>query len=556
MDSKIKITFENGVSEEYPSGISLLELSKNYQKNMANPIIAAKIDNVCYRLEDKVYKDSNVKFIDNNDLEGHSIYKSGLKFVLYVAVKELFGPEADVIFYNSIDKGIYTKIICNEEVNAQLIEKIKAKTNEIINADLTIAKQLVKNHQAIDYLKSIHEEEKASNVETTTNVVVTLYRLMNYNNYFYTDMPMSTGVLKQYDLSLVNTNHVVLRYPTPRSNNIIPDYKHYPKTLESFEEYRGWLETMRVPYLANLNNIVSDCKINEFISMNYIISEDQFNQIAKKIADKNKISKIKAVFIAGPSSSGKTTSSKKIAVHLKTYGLNSFLISADDFYKERVDTPKLANGEYDFEAIEALDLNLLQNTLNKLVNYEETQIPSYNFFTGMKEYKNKPVKLKENDIIVIEGLHCMNNQITDMITKENQFKIYISPFPGLNIDRHNYISSVDLRLIRRLVRDNVYRGYKVEKTIGMWQTVREGEEKYVFPYQDQADEILNTALIYELGVLRVFAEPLLSSVPVASIYYQEARRLLGFLRGFFPISPEYVPRDTILREFIGNSVFN
>lgn len=556
MDNKIKITFETGNTEYYPAGISILELSKIFQVNKSNPIIAAKINNVCYRLDDKVYKDSTIIFIDNNDLEGHAMYKSGLKFVLYVAVKELFGPKSDVIFYNSIDKGVYTKIICDEEVNAALIQKIKLKTDELIAADLPIAKQLVKNHQAIDYHNAINETEKAGNVENTTNDVVTLYRLKNYNNYFYTDMPTSTGVLKQYDLTLVNTNHIVLRYPTPRSNDLIPEYKHYPKTLESFEKHRNWLETINVPYLANLNVIVANCKIKEFILMNHIITENQFYKIAENIANQNKINKIKAIFIAGPSSSGKTTSSKKIAIHLKTFGLNSFLLSADDFYKERLDTPKLPNGEFDFESIEALDLELLKTVLNKLMNFEEIQIPSYNFFTGKKEFKNNPVKLNEKDVIIIEGLHCMNNQITDMISKESQYKIYISPFPGLNIDRHNYISSVDLRLIRRIVRDNVYRGYKVEKTMGMWQTVREGEEKHVFPYQDQADEILNTALIYEIGVLRVFAEPLLSSVPVTSIFYQEARRLLGFLRGFFPISPEYVSRDTVLREFIGDSIFS
>jgi uridine kinase len=460
------------------------------------------------------------------------------------------------MFYNSIDKGIYTKIVTKEKVSETFINKLKNKMQEIIDKDLPFTKQIIRNSDAINYYNSVGETEKSVNIENATNEVVTLYKLMKYYNYFYTNMPTSTGVLKMFELSILDSSHLILRYPTPRSNEMIPDYKHYEKTLEAFETYRDWLEKIKVPYVSNLNKIVADCKTKDFILMNHIISENQFFKIAGRIAEKNLKNKVKTVFVAGPSSSGKTTSAKKMAVQLKAFGLNPFVISADDFYKERNESPRLPDGRLDFESIDALDLELMDKTLGKLINFESVQLPTFNFFTGMKEYKNEPVKLTEDDVIIFEGLHCMNNRITDMIPKENQYKIYISPFPGLNIDRHNYISSVDLRLIRRMVRDNVYRGYPVEKTIAMWQDVREGEEKYVYPYQDQADDILNTSLVYEIGVLRVFAEPLLSSVPVSSSYYQEARRLLGFLRGFFPISPEYVSRDTVLREFIGDSIFH
>ncbi len=556
MNNQVKIKYENGQEEFHQQGVSFFELSKIYQSNMINPIIAAKVNNVCFRLEDKIFQDSEVKFIDYNDLEGHAMYKSGLKFVLYVALKELYGKKADVMFYNSIDKGIYTKIIANGDVNEEFIAKLKNKMLEIIEKDLPFTKQMIRNADAIQYYNTVDEIEKAINIENATNEIVTLYKLMKYYNYFYTNMPSSTGVLTKFELSILDSEHLILRYPTPRSNETVPEYNHYDKTLEAFETYRDWLERIRVPYVANLNKIVADCQERDFILMNHIISENQFFKIASRIAEKSSKSKVKAVFIAGPSSSGKTTSARKMAVQLKAFGLNPFVISADDFYKERNESPVLPNGKFDFESVDALDLELMDKTLGKLINYEEVLLPTFNFFTGMKEYKNEPVKLKEDDIIIFEGLHCMNNRITDMIPKENQYKIYISPFPGLNIDRHNYISSVDLRLIRRMVRDNVYRGYPVEKTIAMWQDVREGEEKYVFPYQNQADDILNTSLVYEIGVLRVFAEPLLSSVPVSSSYYQEARRLLGFLRGFFPISPEYVSRDTVLREFIGDSIFH
>jgi len=556
MNNQIKIRFENGQQEYFQQGATFFELSKNYQKEMHNPILAAKVNNVCFRLDEKVFQSCEVKFVDYTDLEGHAIYKSGLKFVLYVAIKEMCGKNSDVIFFNSIDKGIYTKIVCDEEVNQDFILRLKERMLEIINQNLPFTKQMVRNAEAIVYYNSIGEYEKSANVESATNVIVTLYKLKNFYNYFYTNMPSFTGVLKLFEIAYIDNEHLVLKYPTPRSEGLIPEYVHYEKTLDAFDSYRNWLKKIKVPYVSDLNKIVSECKIKDFILMNYIISENYFYKIAERISDKNKISSVKTIFIAGPSSSGKTTSARKMAVQLKAFGINPFILSADDFYKEREESPRLPNGSFDFETIEALDLELMESCLKKLVNYEEVSLPTFNFFTGMKEYKNHFVKLNVNDVIILEGLHCMNNRITDMLPKENQYKIYISPFTGLNIDRHNYISSVDLRLIRRMVRDNVYRGYKVEKTIGMWQTVREGEEKYVFPYQDLADDILNTALIYEIGVLRIFAEPLLSSVPVTSVYYQEARRLLGFLRGFFPISPEYVSRDTVLREFIGDSIFN
>ncbi len=556
MKEKIKVIFDNGDTKDYSSGISFLELAKDYEKEMENPIISAKVNNVCYRLEEKLYNDAKVSFIDYNDLEGHSMYKSGLKFVLYVAVKELCGNDADIIFYNSIDKGIYTKIISNKKLNEDKLKTLKEKMQTIIESDLPFTKHLVRNTDAISYYNSIGEVEKAKNVEYVTNAVVTLYKLKEYYNYFYTDMPSTTGILNLFELTLINDNHLVLRYPTPRSDNKIPEYKHYEKTLAAFEKYREWLRMINVPYLSDLNSVVADYKIKDFILMNYIISENYFREIATKIAEKNKKNKIKTIFIAGPSSSGKTTSSRKIALQLKAFGLNPIQLSADDFYKEREESPRLPDGSYDFESVDALDLKLLEELMGKLFNYEEVQMPTFNFMTGKKEYKGAPLKLEEDSVVIFEGLHCLNDRITNILPSENQYRIYMSPFTGLNIDRHNYISSVDLRLIRRMVRDNVYRGYSVEKTIGMWPKVRDGEEKYIFPYQDQADDILNTALIYEIGVLRVFAEPLLSAVPTSSPQYQEARRLLGFLRGFFPVSPEYVSRDTVLREFIGDSIFH
>lgn len=554
MDGKIKITYEDGTSDIYPLGVSVSELSKYHASNQENKIIGAKVNNVYKRLDEKVMSSSSIKFIDYTDTDGCAAYKAGLKFVLFVAIKELYGNTSDVIFLNSLDKGMYVEIVGNIDLNVS-INDIKNKMQEIVDKDFPIIKQIVRNKDAINYYKSVNYEEKAYNAETSTNMTLTIYKLKNYYNYFYSIMPSSTVVLSKFDLTIIDSKHLVLQYPTSNSNGKIPEYKHYPKTLDAFEHYRNWLNIIKVPYLSDLNHIVSNSDISDFIAMNYIRTENDFFEASKLIYEKNKEHKIRVVFVAGPSSSGKTTTSKKLALHLKAWGLKPIAISCDDFYMEREETPKLPDGTYDFESVDAIDLKLLDNTLNKLMNYEEVQIPTFNFFTGKKEFKNKPIKLSEDSIIVFEGLHCLNDRITKIVDNESQFRVYISPFPGINIDRHNYISSVDLRLLRRMVRDNVYRGYNVEHTMSTWKSVRNGEEKYVFPFQDKADIIINSALIYEVGVLRVFAEPLLASVPVTSMYYEEAKRLLGFVRGFFSINPEYITNDTILREFIGGSKF-
>ena len=552
---EIKITFNNGEIATYPKGIGLFELSKYYQGNMSSKIIGAKIDNTYHRLDDKVLHDCKIDFIDYNDIDGYGIFKSGLKFVLYVAIKELYGNKTDVFFINSIDKGMYVKITDNIKLNEKIVADIKEKMQEIIDLDFPISMQYVKNTDAIEYYKSINQDEKAANVMTSTNSTLVMYKLKNYFNFFYTMMPSSTGVLDKFDLSVIDGKHFVLRYPTPSSKNKIPEYKEHEKTLKAFEDYRDWLNIVKIPYLSDLNDTVSKSAIHDFILMNYIVSENNIYEIAKNIYKQNEKTKVKIIFLSGPSSSGKTTTSKKLSMHLKTVGMDPYPISCDDFYKEREDSPKLPDGSYDFESIDALDLKLLKETLNKLINREPVQLPTFNFFTGKKEFKNKPVTLDDNTVIVFEGLHCLNDKITSLVEKEEQYKLYISPFPGLNIDRHNYISSVDLRLIRRMVRDNIFRGYNVEQTMASWQKVRDGEEKYVFPYQDAADAVLNSSLVYEIGVLRVFAEPLLSSVSVESNYYEEAKRLLNFVRGFFSINPEYVSRDSVLREFIGDLIF-
>jgi len=541
----------NGETRSYPIGITLFELSKYYQAKMANPIMAAKINNIVVPLTDKIKNNCEIKFIDVNDLNGQAMYLAALKFILIVATKELFGNKAEVEFLNSLDKGLYTKMQIGESLNSSIVEKIVTKMAEIIDLDLLFEKITVHKKEAISFLLKMGEVEKAKNIQNLSNSTVVLFKLKNYFNYFYADLPNSTKVINKFKLDLVDDNHVILRFPTARSNNEIPEYKKYDKTLECFQKYRDWLAKVKVPYIANLNDIIANNKIREFIQINEIYLDKQLAEITDEI-EQNK--NLKIILLAGPSSSGKTTSAHKLSLYLKSKGLNSTIISTDNYFKEKEECSN-ENG-VDFESPNNLDLILLKEQISDMLIGKDVSIPKFNFFTGRKEYKGEVVNLKEKDLIILEGLHCLNNTLTANIPDIYKYRIYISPFMPLQIDKHNHISTTDLRLLRRIVRDAVFRGYPISDTIAYWQTVRQGEEEYIFPYQENVNAILNTAAIFELGILKVYAEPLLYSVPVNSPYYEEARRLLGYLRVYLPITSEYLAKDSIIREFIGGSMFD
>lgn len=547
-EAELKI---NGETSSYPIGITLLELSKIYQAKMVNPILAAKINNIVTPLTEKIKNNCSINFIDVNDLNGQAMYLAALKFILVASVKEVFGINTAVEFLNSLDKGLYTKIKLGEPLNSLMLQKIIAKMTEIINADLMFEKITVHKKEAINFLLKMGEIEKAKNIQNLSNSTVVLFKLKNHFNYFYTDLPYSTRVINKFKLDLVDDDHVILRFPTARSNNEIPEYKKYTKTLECFQNYRNWLAKVKVPYVANLNDIIANNKIREFMQINEIYLDRQLEKITNEI-EQNK--NLRIILLAGPSSSGKTTSAHKLSLYLKSNGLNSIIISTDNYFKEKEECTNESG--IDFESPNNLDLELLKGQISDMLNGKDVSLPKFNFFTGKKEYKGEVINLKAKDIIILEGLHCLNNILTAGIPDFYKYRIYVSPFMPLQIDKHNHISTTDLRLLRRIVRDAVFRGYSISDTIAYWQNVRKGEEEYIFPYQENVDAILNTAAIFELGILKVYAEPLLYSVPVNSPYYEEARRLLGYLRVYLPITSEYLAKDSIIREFIGGSVFD
>lgn len=518
--------------------------------NKTDDIIACSINNEIVELSYKLKEDTKLKLISIKDRMGAKIYRSGLKFIYITAIKELFGINTDVKLLHSLDKGIYTRI--DLDLTVDIVKDIKAKMEELVSRDLKFEKITTSRKEAIKYFNEVKEKEKSSMYKQMTGDALTLYNLLNYYNYFYTKMPYSTGIIKSFDLTLTKDKGVMLEYPSTYDMKI-PPYTHMDQVLNVFKEYGRWADTLGVKYVSDVNNVVIEGKIKEFIELNEIKQNNDLLKIASEI-EKN-LNNIKLVLIAGPSSSGKTTTSKKLSLYLKSKGINPFVLSTDDFFKNRIDTPKNENGEYEYDIPEALDIDLFNEKLTSLIKGEETLLPTYNFLTGEKEYKHAPVSLKNRDLIIVEGIHTLNEMLTSKIDRKNKLKIYISPFTPLDLDRHNHVSTVDLRLIRRLVRDYRTRGYNAEETLKNWRVVRRSEEKYIFPYQKEADIVLNTALIYELGVLKTYAVPILFSVSYHSEYYSEALRIINFLKSFLNISDSMLPETALLREFVGGGYF-
>ena len=518
--------------------------------NKTDDIIACSINNEIVELSYKLKEDTKLKLISIKDRMGAKIYRSGLKFIYITAIKELFGINTDVKLLHSLDKGIYTRI--DLDLTVDIVKDIKAKMEELVSRDLRFEKITTSRKEAIKYFNEVKEKEKSSMYKQMTGDALTLYNLLNYYNYFYTKMPYSTGIIKSFDLTLTKDKGVMLEYPSIYDMKI-PPYTHMDQVLNVFKEYGKWADTLGVKYVSDVNNVVIEGKIKEFIELNEIKQNNDLLKIASEI-EKN-LNDIKLVLIAGPSSSGKTTTSKKLSLYLKSKGINPFVLSTDDFFKNRIDTPKNENGEYEYDIPEALDIDLFNEKLTSLIKGEETLLPTYNFLTGEKEYKHAPVSLKNRDLIIVEGIHTLNEMLTSKIDRKNKLKIYISPFTPLDLDRHNHVSTVDLRLIRRLVRDYRTRGYNAEETLKNWRVVRRSEEKYIFPYQKEADIVLNTALIYELGVLKTYAVPILFSVSYHSEYYSEALRIINFLKSFLNISDSMLPETALLREFVGGGYF-
>jgi len=550
MIDTIEVTINNK-KYTYSKNITLQEIYQEHQEEHRYPIILARVNNRLRELSYKLSEDATVEFLDLTSTEGNRVHVNGLTFVILYAIKRLFGKDANIIVQYSVDKGIYFQTTFR--LTEEKLDLIKEEMKEIIKKDMPITKLTIDRIEAIKYFKEIGDTVKSNVMKYNTDNYITLYRLGNVYNYFYNLMPTSTGKLKDFDLTFLSFNGFTLRFPTVYINDKIKKYQHHPHLFEAFREFKEWGKLMKVENSADLNQVVSSGKISDLIKIDETLQSNRLLNIAKEINSlKNKV---KIVLIAGPSSSGKTTTARKLSMYLESFGLHPKAISMDDYFVEREDSPKDENGNYDFECLEAMDLNLFDKQIANLLKGEKVRIPTFNFVLGIKEYRND-LQLAENDILIIEGIHALDTKILTNISRDKKYKIYISPLTEINMDNHNRIGTTDNRLLRRIIRDNRTRNYTVEHTLGQWPSVRKGEELYIFPFQDESDATINSAAIYEIGVLKTYVEPLLFSVETTSPYYEEARRLLKILRLFLPIPADAIPEDAVIREFIGGGYFH
>ncbi len=550
MIETIEVKVNNKIFK-YSKGITVNEILTEHKQDYKYPIILAKINNRLRELSEKIEENSTIDFLDLTSPEGNRTHINGLKLVLLYAVNTLYGKKSKIRVEHSLDKGIYIKT--SFKLTEQKLSQIKLIMKEIIKKDLPINKLNIDRLEAINYYNEIGDTTKSGVLKYITDNYITLYRLGNIYDYFYSLMPTKTGQVKDFDLTFIDNNSLLLRFPTVYINDKIKKYQPHPHMFEVFKEYKDWANLIGVEDSVDLNRVVSTGKISDLIKIDETLQSNRLLEIAKEINSKRK--KVRIVLIAGPSSAGKTTTSRKLCMYLKSFGLEPKTIGMDDYFVERDHTPKDENGNYDFECLETVDLKLFDKQIQQLLNGDTVKVPTYNFGLGRKEFNGK-MKLEENDILIIEGIHALDPKILSNISRDRKYKIYISPLTELNIDSHNRIPTTDNRLLRRIVRDNRTRDYKVENTLKQWESVRSGEEKYIFPYQDDSDITVNSAAIYEIGVLKTYVEPLLYSVESSSPYYEEAKRLINFLRVFLPIPSESIPEDAVIREFIGGSYFH
>jgi uridine kinase len=514
------------------------------------PVIAALINGELRELTHQMWSDARVDPVFLSDSDGVRIYRRSLSFLLVTAARELF-PEAQIfVDYTLPFGGFFCQVRGREPFSAEELAQIEAHMRKIVTEDTPITREPVPLDEATQMFRARGEEEKVQLLARRQKAYLSLYNLRGTRDYFHGYMVPSSGYLRYFALYPWPPGFV-LQYPRRHRPTELLPVDDYPQLTGVFREYGEWLRLLGVDSVSGLNEATANGRIREIILVSEALHEQRIAQIADLIARFR--SEVRLVLIAGPSAAGKTTFSKRLSIQLLANGVRPFPLALDNYFVDREKTPRDELGHYDFEALEALDLPLFNQHLLALMRGEEVQLPRFNFKTGYRE-KGKPVQLGPDHIIIVEGIHGLNPRLVPSIPRERTVRIFISALTQLNIDRHNRVPTTDTRLIRRIVRDATYRGYTAEQTLDRWESVRRGEKQHIFPYQEQADVMFNSALVYELAVLKPLAEPLLLQVEPSSPRRVEAKRLLAFLQWFEPCGPDLIPDNSILREFISGSI--
>ena len=549
----------NGVTKSFPEGTSLLDVYQEFAEDikLPYPVVSAKVNNASQGLKFRLYQNRDVEFMDAREGSGHRVYVRSLCFVLYKATQDEF-PGSKLFIEHTISRGYY----CNfkkknmEPLADGDVERIARRMQEIINLDMPFRRNESTTEEAIRVFTERGLTDKVKLLETSGSIYSDYYTLGDTADYYYGPLVPSAGYLTVWALEPYHDG-MLLRVPDWNNPTILAEKVDMPKTYEMFAEKTRWDIIMRLSNAGDVNKAVKRGYASELIQVSEALQEKKIVQIAEEIDRRfhREENPVRVVLITGPSSSGKTTFCKRLSIQLLACGLRPMSFSTDDYFVNRVDTPKLPNGDYDFDNIETVEYSLLEEHLLRLMQGERVEIPEYNFVTGKREWNGKKLKLSNDSILIIEGIHALNPLLTSKISDSAKFRIYISALTSISLDDHNWIPVRDNRLLRRIIRDYNKGAYTAQETIAQWKNVCEAEDRWIFPFQETADAMFNSALNIEFAVLRTHAELILASVPKNCPEYAEAHRLLKFLRFFIPISDKEIPPTSIMREFVGGSSF-
>lgn len=549
----------NNKTKSFPEGTSLLDVYQEFapELQMPYPVVSAKVNNASQGLKFRLYQNRDVEFLDARQGSGHRVYVRSLCFVLYKAASDVF-PGSKLFIEHTISRGYY----CNfkkkggEPLAEGDVERIHERMEEIIALDMPFRRNEATNEEAIRVFAERGFTDKVKLLETSGQIYSDYYMLGDTVDYYYGPLVPSAGYLKVWDVEPYHDG-LLLRVPDWNNPLVLAEKVDMPKTYEMFAEKTRWDIIMRLSNAGDVNKAIMKGHASELIQVSEALQEKKIVQIAEEIdrrfrAEENPV---RIILITGPSSSGKTTFCKRLSIQLLACGLRPYSISTDDYFVNRVDTPKLPNGDYDFDNIETVEYSLLEDHLTRLMKGERVEVPEYNFVTGKREYNGKKVKLSSDSVLIIEGIHALNPLLTQKIDDSKKFKIYISALTSISLDDHNWIPVRDNRLLRRIIRDYNKGAFTAQQTISQWKNVCEAEDKWIFPFQETADAMFNSALNIEFAVLRTHAEIILSSVPKNCPEYSEAHRLLKFIHYFIPVDDKEIPPTSIMREFVGGSSF-